>query len=69
MLNSRDAKVPVCMERGEIDRLLLRARGLAVLRGVLTSSASRDFLALLGLLAAGMRRLLERRSLRRPSGQ
>jgi hypothetical protein len=25
--------------------------------------------ALLGLLAAGMRRLLERRSLRRPSGQ
>ncbi|MDQ3792250.1 MAG: ATP-binding protein [Actinomycetota bacterium] len=41
------------MERGEIDRLLLRVRGLAVLRGVLTSSASEDFLALLGLLAAG----------------
>jgi hypothetical protein len=41
------------MERDGIDRLPLRARGLAALRGVLDSSASRDFLALLGLLAAG----------------
>jgi predicted AAA+ superfamily ATPase len=41
------------MEREGIDRLPLRARGLAALRGVLDSSASRDFLALLGLLAAG----------------
>jgi predicted AAA+ superfamily ATPase len=40
------------MERDGIDRLPLRARGLAALRGVLDSSASRDFLALLGLLAA-----------------
>ncbi len=40
------------MEKGEIMRLLLRARGLAMLRGVLASPACRDFLALLGLLAA-----------------
>src|SRR5215211_7600477 len=40
------------MEREEISRLLLRARGMGVLRGVLRSSASRDFLALLELLAA-----------------
>ncbi|MGH3145910.1 MAG: ATP-binding protein [Rubrobacter sp.] len=40
------------MERGEIQRLLLRALGLAVLRGVLRSQAARDLLALLGLLAA-----------------
>ncbi|MDP8950324.1 MAG: ATP-binding protein, partial [Actinomycetota bacterium] len=33
--------------------LPLRARGLAALRGVLDSSAARDFLALLELLAAG----------------
>jgi predicted AAA+ superfamily ATPase len=39
------------MERNEVSRLLLRARGIAVLRGVLLSSASRDFLALLELLA------------------
>ncbi len=32
---------------------MLRARGLAALRGVLDSSASRDFLALIELLAAG----------------
>jgi len=38
------------MEREEISRLLLRARGMAALRGVLQSSASRDFLALLELL-------------------
>jgi uncharacterized protein len=44
-------KVPVCMERDEIDRLLLRARGLAVLRGVLLSPVAKDLLALLGLLA------------------
>jgi uncharacterized protein len=41
------------MEREEISRLLLRARGIAVLRGVLASSVSKDFLALLGLLATG----------------
>jgi uncharacterized protein len=40
------------MERDEISRLLLRARGLAVLRGVLDSSAAQDFLALLEFLAA-----------------
>jgi predicted AAA+ superfamily ATPase len=39
------------MERDEMSRLLLRARGLAALRGVLLSSASKDLLALLGLLA------------------
>ena len=46
------AKVPVCMERDLRSGLPLRARGLAALRGVLDSSASRDFLALLELLAA-----------------
>jgi len=40
------------MEREEMSRLLLRARGMAVLRGVLAPSVSKDFLALLGLLAA-----------------
>ncbi|HSL00068.1 MAG TPA: ATP-binding protein [Rubrobacteraceae bacterium] len=39
------------MEREKIDRVSLRARGLAVLRGVLETSAARDFLALLDLLA------------------
>jgi uncharacterized protein len=39
------------MEREEISRRLLRVRGMAALRGVLRSSASRDFLALLELLA------------------
>ena len=38
------------MDKGGIEHLLLRARGLAVLRGVLRSPAARDFLALLGLL-------------------
>jgi hypothetical protein len=41
------------MEREEMSRLLLRARGMAVLRGVLASSVSKDFLAVLGLLATG----------------
>jgi predicted AAA+ superfamily ATPase len=41
------------MEREEMSRLLLRARGMAVLRGVLESSVAKDFMALLGLLAAG----------------
>jgi predicted AAA+ superfamily ATPase len=41
------------MERDGIDRLPLRARGLAALRGVLDSSAARDFLALLELLGVG----------------
>ena len=36
-----------------MSRLLLRARGMAVLRGVLASSVSKDFLALLGLIATG----------------
>src|SRR5215210_1860392 len=40
------------MGRDEINRLLLRVRGLAVLRGVLLSPAARDSLALLELLAA-----------------
>jgi uncharacterized protein len=40
------------MEREEMSRLLLRARGMAVLRGVLASPVSKYFLALLGLLAA-----------------
>jgi predicted AAA+ superfamily ATPase len=40
------------MEREEMNRLLLRARGMAVLRGVLASPVSKYFLALLGLLAA-----------------
>jgi hypothetical protein len=39
------------MENAEITGLLLRARGLAVARGVLTSEVGRDFLDLLGLLA------------------
>jgi predicted AAA+ superfamily ATPase len=43
------------MDGTELNRLLLRARGLAVLRGVLASSAAQDFLTLLGLLAAGCR--------------
>ena len=40
------------MEREEMSQLLLRARGVAVLRGVLASAVAKDFLALLGLLAA-----------------
>ena len=40
------------MERDLTGGLPLRARGLAALRGVLDSTASRDFLALLDLLAA-----------------
>ena len=40
------------MERGEIEGLLLRARGLSVLRGTLASPAARDYLKLLELLAA-----------------
>jgi predicted AAA+ superfamily ATPase len=40
------------MEREEMSQLLLRARGMAVLRGVLASPVSKYFLALLGLLAA-----------------
>jgi uncharacterized protein len=47
-------KVPVCMKRDGIDRLPLRARGLAALRGVVDSSAARDFLELMELL--GVRR-------------
>ena len=41
------------MDRTDLDGLLLRARGLAVLRGVLASGPARDLLALLGLLAGG----------------
>lgn len=41
------------MESGDIDRLLLRARGLAVLRGALDSDVARDFLTLLEHLAGG----------------
>ncbi len=39
------------MERKEITTLLVRARGLAVMRGTLDSDLGRDFLALLDLLA------------------
>ena len=41
------------MKRDGIDRLPLRARGLAALRGVADSSAARDFLELMELLGAG----------------
>src|SRR4028118_2224325 len=37
------------MNKEKFEHLLLRARGLAVLRGVLASSAGRDILSLLGL--------------------
>jgi predicted AAA+ superfamily ATPase len=40
------------MERTSIEALLLRARGLGVLRGVLGSTAARDLLGLLEVLAA-----------------
>ncbi|MCA1716676.1 MAG: ATP-binding protein, partial [Actinobacteria bacterium] len=40
------------MNKDRVGHLLLRARGLAVLRGVLASSAARDLVSLLGLLAA-----------------
>jgi predicted AAA+ superfamily ATPase len=40
------------MDKAQTKRLLLRARGLAVLRRVLASPAARDFLALLKLLGA-----------------
>ena len=39
------------MELVELNGLLLRARGLALFRGVLASEPARDFMALLGLLA------------------
>ena len=41
------------MDEKIIENLLLRARGLAVLRGVLDSPLGGDFLGLLGLLAGG----------------
>ena len=40
------------MNKERIEHLLLRTRGLAVLRGVLASPAARDFVSLLGLLSA-----------------
>jgi predicted AAA+ superfamily ATPase len=40
------------MNKDGVRHLLLRVRGLAVLRDVLASSAARDFVSLLGLLAA-----------------
>jgi predicted AAA+ superfamily ATPase len=40
------------MNKERIGHLLLRVRGLAVLRAVLASSTARDFVSLLGLLAA-----------------
>ena len=39
------------MNKDRVGHLLLRVRGLAVLRGVLASSATRNFVSLLGLLA------------------
>jgi predicted AAA+ superfamily ATPase len=41
------------MEGMSMEALLLRARGLAVLRGVLDSPVARDFLGLMGLLTVG----------------
>jgi len=38
------------MERGDLETLLIRARGIATLRGVLDSDVARDLLDLLGLL-------------------
>src|SRR5215210_9459029 len=38
------------MERGDLETLLIRARGIATLRGVLDSGVARDLLGLLGLL-------------------
>jgi hypothetical protein len=40
------------MDGTELNRLLLGAPGMAAFRGVLYSEAGRDFLALIGLLAA-----------------
>jgi predicted AAA+ superfamily ATPase len=40
------------MNKDRVGHLLLRAQGLAVLRGVLASPAARDFVSLLSLLAA-----------------
>src|SRR5215210_5906102 len=40
------------MDGGEANRLMLLAQGMAALRGILDSEAGRDFLSLLGLLAA-----------------
>ncbi len=40
------------MNKDRVGHLLLRARGLAVLRGALASPAARDFVSLLSLLAA-----------------
>ena len=45
-------RVLLRMDRRRIEHLLLRARGLAVLRNVPSSPAARDFVSLLGLLAA-----------------
>lgn len=39
------------MERADIERLILRACGLALFRGVLDAPVARDFLGLLGMLA------------------
>ena len=50
MLSGFGARVTDRMERAEFNGLLLRARGLALFRGVLKSEPTRDFLALLGLL-------------------
>ena len=38
------------MERVDVEFLILRARGLALFRGVLDSAVARDFLGVLGLL-------------------
>src|SRR3712207_3246005 len=45
-------KVPPRMRGTNIQSLLLRARGLGVLRGVLGSAVARDMLGLLEVLAA-----------------
>jgi predicted AAA+ superfamily ATPase len=48
--HDKTARVLSYMERVEIERLILRVRGLALFRGVLDSAVARDFLGLLDLL-------------------
>lgn len=47
----KGATVPAYMERARIERLLLKAKGLALFRGVLNSALARDLLSLLEMLA------------------
>ena len=47
----KGAKVPAYMERADIEKILLKSKGLALFRGVLDSPLARDFLSLLEMLA------------------